>query len=86
MRLFEQGLQLVLQPRSVTRELIPCAGDCAPEALALGTKLKISSPDTSRLIKRSQSTKSFLRPRRPRFDKACARCRLPDFGPAVFRF
>src|SRR5215472_3966634 len=53
---------------------------------ALGTKLKVSSSDTSRLIKRSQSAKSFFRPRRPRFDNACARCRVPRLRPCSFPF
>ena len=30
--------------------------------------------------------KSFLRPRRPRFDRACARWSVPDIGPAPSRF
>jgi len=53
---------------------------------ASGTKLKISSCDISRFTKRSASRKSLLRPRRPRLDKACARCRVPDIRLALSRF
>ena len=42
---------------------------------ASGTKLRLSSSATSRFTRRSASAKSFLRPRGPRFDCACARCR-----------
>ena len=54
---------------------------------APGTKLKTISCDTSRFTKRSASRKSFLRPRRPRLDKACAnnRCSVPDIRPAAAR-
>ena len=53
---------------------------------ASGTKLRISSSATSRFTKRSASGKSFLRPRRPRFDRACARWSVPDIEPAPSRF
>src|SRR6266550_3024436 len=53
---------------------------------ASGTKLRISSFATSRFTKRSASGKSLLRPRRPRFDCACARWSVPDIGPAPSRF
>src|SRR5499427_275933 len=52
---------------------------------ASGTKLKISSWEINRFTRRSASRKSFLRPRRPRLDKACARCRAPDMRPAPSR-
>src|SRR5215469_9586157 len=39
---------------------------------ASGTEVKTSSLATSRFTKRSASRKYFLRPRRPRFDSACA--------------
>src|SRR5262249_22816606 len=35
--------------------------------------------------KRSASRKSFLGPRRPRLDKACAKCSVPDIPPAAAR-
>jgi len=47
-----------------------------------GTKLKTSSCDTSRFTNRSASRKSVLHPRRPRWDKACARCSVLDIRPA----
>ena len=47
---------------------------------ASGTKLRMSSLATSRFTRRSASAKSFLRPRRARFDCACARGRVPDVG------
>jgi len=53
---------------------------------ASGTKLRFSSLATSRFTKRSASGKSLLRPRRPRFDCACARCSVPDIRPAPSRF
>ena len=49
-----------------------------------GTKLRISSFATNRFTRRSASGKSFLSPRRPRFDCACARCKVPDFGACAF--
>ena len=53
---------------------------------ASGTKLKINPWDTSRFTRRSASKKSLLRPRRPRFDKACAKCSVPDIFSAPSRF
>jgi len=53
---------------------------------ASGTKLRVSSFATSRFTKRSASGKSFLRPRVPRFDCACARWSVPDIGRASSRF
>src|SRR5437899_2745415 len=53
---------------------------------ASGTKLRLNSFATSRFTRRSASGKSFLRPRGPRFDCACARCNVPDIGPVVSRF
>src|SRR6266481_4291855 len=53
---------------------------------ASGTKLRVSSRATSRFTRRSASTKSLLRPRRPRLDSACARCNLPDLRLAPSRF
>src|SRR5208283_1009547 len=53
---------------------------------ASGTKLSVSSRATSRFTKRSASTKSLLRPRRPRLDSACARCNVPDLRLAPSRF
>ena len=53
---------------------------------ASGTKLRVSSRATSRFTRRSASTKSLLRPRRPRLDSACARCNLPDLRFAPSRF
>jgi hypothetical protein len=47
---------------------------------------RISSLATSRFTKRSASGKSFLRPRRPRFDCACAKCSTPEVGPMPSRF
>src|SRR5215472_2021657 len=52
---------------------------------ASGTKLRTSSLATSRFTKRSASRKSFLRPRRPRFDCACARCSVPEVECAPCR-
>src|SRR5215471_15906442 len=51
-----------------------------------GTKLNVSSWATSRFTRRSASTKSLLRPRRPRLDCACARCNVPDLRFAPSRF
>ncbi len=51
-----------------------------------GTKLRINSLATNRFSRRSASTKSLLRPRRARFDCACARCRVPDIGRAPSPF
>ena len=51
-----------------------------------GTKLRTNSRATSRFTRRSASTKSLLRPRRPRLDSACARCNVPDFRLAPSRF
>src|SRR5215469_3449692 len=53
---------------------------------ASGTKLNVSSRATSRLTRRSASTKSLFRPRRPRLDCACARCSVPDLRRAPSRF
>src|SRR6267143_6315824 len=53
---------------------------------ASGTKLKVNSRATSRLTRRSASRKSFLRPRGPRFDCACARCSVPDLRLTPSRF
>jgi hypothetical protein len=53
---------------------------------ASGTKLKVNSRATSRFTKRSASRKSFLRPRRPRLDSACAKCNVPDLRLAPSRF
>ncbi len=50
-----------------------------------GTKLSTSSCAISRFTSRSASRKSFLRPRCPRLDCACARCRFPASGPASSR-
>jgi len=51
-----------------------------------GTKLKTSSSEIRRFTRRSASRKSFFRPRRPRLDKACARCNVPDIRAAPSRF
>lgn len=53
---------------------------------AWGTKLRLNSCATSRFTRRSASGKSFLRPRGPRFDCACARWSVPDIGPVPSRF
>src|SRR5438128_2241293 len=53
---------------------------------ASGTKLRLNSFATSRFTRRSASGKSFLRPRGPRFDCACARWSVPDIGPVPSRF
>src|SRR6516225_9394989 len=50
-----------------------------------GTKLRTSSWATRRFTKRSASRKSFWRPRRPRFDCACARWSVPDVASAPSR-
>lgn len=54
--------------------------------MALGTKLRRSARATIRLTRRRASGKSLLRPRGPRFDCACARCRVPDIRSAPSRF
>jgi len=73
---FQKGLQLVVYPHQVAPQLgTSCALSFAiGVAPASGTKLSVSSRATSRFTKRSASTKSLLRPRRPRLDSACARC------------
>src|SRR5438105_7854059 len=87
MGFFQQCFQLILQTDFVTRPLILCARECTPQAL-FGVRYKAQDQflETNRFTKRSASRKSFLRPRRPRLDKACARCRLPDMWPASSRF
>jgi len=53
---------------------------------ASGTKLRVNSLATNRFTRRSASAKSLLRPRRPRFDCACAKCNVPDLRLAPSRF
>src|SRR6516165_8813388 len=88
MGFFKQSLQLVLQPRVIARQLVLCAHHCAPEPLfSIGHKAQGQLLSHQPLHQPfGASRKSFLRPRRPRLDSACARCSAPDIGPAFSRF
>ena len=72
---------------SVARQLILGARDCPPidaaRHRAQSSGSARGSPTAS--PKRSASRKSFLRPRRPQFDSACARCSVPDVASAPSR-
>ena len=66
MGFFQQCLQLIVEPYFVTPQLVLCARTVRQRRCsALGTKLKVSSLDTSRFSKRSASRKSLLRPPPP---------------------
>ena len=62
---------------------LPCAANVARDWVQ-SSKSAPGPPAAS--LKRSASRKSFLRPRRPRLDCACARCSVPDFRLAPSRF
>ena len=82
-----QAIEQEVENRPEAKWLMTHPGVGALTALAF--VLIIGTPSAfaaaNRFTRRSASGKSFLRPRRPRFDCACARCKVPDFGPALSR-
>src|ERR1700738_2471469 len=87
MCLFQKRLQLVLQPHPIAPQLVLLARYRPPQTLRdTGHKAQSYSRPTSRFTRGSASTKSLLRPRRPRLDSACARCNVPDLRLAPSRF
>ena len=87
MRLFQQCLQLVLQPRSVACELIPGAGDGAPEALH-GSRHKAQGQLAGyQPLDQTFAIYEILLASAPAtIRQGLRQIRVPDFGPTASRF
>ena len=85
-RLLEQALQAVLKLHPVARDLVLPAHHGPPEPL-----LRVGHKAQRQLLRHQPLHQPFgireisLPSRGPRFDCACARCNVPDIGPAPSR-
>jgi hypothetical protein len=73
--LFEQSFQLALNLNLIARQLIFGSGQRSPRPLLRFWHVTHQISGCKRLTARCASRESVLRPRGPRFDRACARCK-----------